>query len=167
MSFCEATDTPVIRDKSKIPCRRGNHPPPPSPGGINIQFYQNFRKTAWNWEHFGRYGAPIPIPIPLHALSPVHKWIPQIHLWCDTCWPLMASIAAEQFYPRNCAVATNFSQKLHEIERIWTPRGHPKFHYVDPPLLRTSIGDGSSPGSILFLCTMSIALWIWSLLISQ
>ena len=29
-----------------------------------------------------------------------------------------------------------FSQKLHEIERIWTPRGgaHPKFYYVDPPL---------------------------------
>ena len=30
-----------------------------------------------------------------------------------------------------------FSQKLHEIERIWTPRGgaRPKFYYVDPPLL--------------------------------
>ena len=29
-----------------------------------------------------------------------------------------------------------FSQKLHEIERIWTPRGGacPKFYYVDPPL---------------------------------
>ena len=29
------------------------------------------------------------------------------------------------------------SQKLHEIERIWTPRGgaRPKFYYVDPPLL--------------------------------
>ena len=29
-----------------------------------------------------------------------------------------------------------FSQKLHEIERIWTPGGgaHPKFYYVDPPL---------------------------------
>ena len=29
-----------------------------------------------------------------------------------------------------------FSQKLHEIERIWTPRGgaRPKFYYVDPPL---------------------------------
>ena len=29
------------------------------------------------------------------------------------------------------------SQKLHEIERIWTPRGggaRPKFYYVDPPL---------------------------------
>ena len=31
-----------------------------------------------------------------------------------------------------------FSQKLHEIERIWTPRGggaRPKFYYVDPPLI--------------------------------
>ena len=30
-----------------------------------------------------------------------------------------------------------FSQKLHEIERIWTPRGdtRPKFYYVDLPLL--------------------------------
>ena len=30
-----------------------------------------------------------------------------------------------------------YSQKLHEIERIWTPRGgtHPKFYYVDPPLI--------------------------------
>ena len=30
------------------------------------------------------------------------------------------------------------SQKLHEIERIWTPRGgaRPKFYYVDPPLDR-------------------------------
>ena len=31
-----------------------------------------------------------------------------------------------------------FSQKLHEMERIWTPRGggaRPKFYYVDPPLL--------------------------------
>ena len=29
-----------------------------------------------------------------------------------------------------------FSQKLHEIERIWTPREgvHPKFYYVDLPL---------------------------------
>ena len=31
-----------------------------------------------------------------------------------------------------------FSQKLHEIERIWTRGGgggaHPKFYYVDPPL---------------------------------
>ena len=29
-----------------------------------------------------------------------------------------------------------FSQKLHEIERIWAPRGgaRPKFYYVDPPL---------------------------------
>ena len=27
------------------------------------------------------------------------------------------------------------SQKLHEIERIWTPGGtRPKFYYVDPPL---------------------------------
>ena len=31
-----------------------------------------------------------------------------------------------------------FSQKLHEIERIWTPGeggARPKFYYVDPPLL--------------------------------
>ena len=28
-----------------------------------------------------------------------------------------------------------FSPKLHEIERIWTPWGRPKFYYVDPPLL--------------------------------
>ena len=30
-----------------------------------------------------------------------------------------------------------FSQKLHEIERIWAPRGgaRPKFYYVDPPLI--------------------------------
>ena len=30
-----------------------------------------------------------------------------------------------------------FSQKLHEIERIWSPRkgARPKFYYVDPPLL--------------------------------
>ena len=29
-----------------------------------------------------------------------------------------------------------FSPKLHEIERIWAPRGgaRPKFYYVDPPL---------------------------------
>ena len=29
-----------------------------------------------------------------------------------------------------------FSQKLHEIERIWAPGGgaRPKFYYVDPPL---------------------------------
>ena len=33
----------------------------------------------------------------------------------------------------------NFSRKLHEIERIWTPGGggtRPKFYYVDPPLDR-------------------------------
>ena len=29
-----------------------------------------------------------------------------------------------------------FSQKLHEIERIWTPGGgRPKFYYVDSPLV--------------------------------
>ena len=35
------------------------------------------------------------------------------------------------------------SQKLHEIERIWTPRGgaHPKFYYVDPPLRDDIVGD--------------------------
>ena len=33
-----------------------------------------------------------------------------------------------------------FSQKLHEIERIWTPGGaHPKFYYVDPPLMMVSL----------------------------
>ena len=33
-----------------------------------------------------------------------------------------------------------FSQKLHEIEIIWTPGGgaRPKFYYVDPPLQMTS-----------------------------
>ena len=34
------------------------------------------------------------------------------------------------------------SQKLHEIERIWTPKGgrgaRPKFYYVDPPLVITN-----------------------------
>ena len=31
-----------------------------------------------------------------------------------------------------------FSQKLHEIERIWARGGgaRPKFYYVDPPLVR-------------------------------
>ena len=35
-----------------------------------------------------------------------------------------------------------FSQKLHEIERIWAPRGggaRPKFYYVDPPLVGVKI----------------------------
>ena len=33
-----------------------------------------------------------------------------------------------------------FSQKLHEIERIWTPGGgHPKFYYVDPPLPKAAL----------------------------
>ena len=33
-----------------------------------------------------------------------------------------------------------FSQKLHEIERIWTPGGgaRPKFYYVDPPLVHVN-----------------------------
>ena len=35
------------------------------------------------------------------------------------------------------------SQKLHEIERIWTPVGgggtHPKFYYVDSPLLSETV----------------------------
>ena len=36
-----------------------------------------------------------------------------------------------------------FSQKLHEIERIWAPRGgaRPKFYYVDPPLNPLSIKE--------------------------
>ena len=42
--------------------------------------------------------------------------------------------------PRGGAPTYDFAkipQKLHEIERIWTPRGRgarPKFYYVDPPL---------------------------------
>ena len=36
-----------------------------------------------------------------------------------------------------------FSQKLHEIKRIWTPVGEggvrPKFYYVDPPLQKMCI----------------------------
>ena len=37
---------------------------------------------------------------------------------------------------RQHTIFAKFSQKLHEIERIWTPRGgmRPKFYYVDPPL---------------------------------
>ena len=37
----------------------------------------------------------------------------------------------------NIQFCQNFP-KLHEIERIWTPRGgmRPKFYYVDPPLLQ-------------------------------
>ena len=33
-------------------------------------------------------------------------------------------------------ILPNFPKKLHEFERIWTPRGdaRPKFYYVDPPL---------------------------------
>ena len=33
------------------------------------------------------------------------------------------------------------SQKLHEIERIWTPNvgARPRFYYVDPPLLVLSV----------------------------
>ena len=34
-----------------------------------------------------------------------------------------------------------FSQKLHEIERIWTPGGRPKFYYVDPPLVFNLYGE--------------------------
>ena len=41
---------------------------------------------------------------------------------------------------------TKFSQKMHEIERIWTPGGGacPKFYYVDPPLICDGFSSGSS-----------------------
>ena len=44
---------------------------------------------------------------------------------------------------------TKFSQKLHEIERIWTPGGgaRPKFYYVDPPL-KTVLKKEMSPKKI-------------------
>ena len=44
---------------------------------------------------------------------------------------------ADLGFPRGGAptyVFAKTSQKLHEIERIWTPGGRPKFYYVDPPL---------------------------------
>ena len=35
----------------------------------------------------------------------------------------------------NIQFCQKFPKKLHEIERIWAPRGgRPKFYYVDPPL---------------------------------
>ena len=34
----------------------------------------------------------------LHTLKTCVKWIPQIHLWCDTHWLLMTSMAAEPFW---------------------------------------------------------------------
>ena len=38
-----------------------------------------------------------------------------------------------------------FSRKLHEIERIWTPGGRPKFYCVDPPLQLNLINNLGSP----------------------
>ena len=61
--------------------------------------------------------------------------------------PLMIMSVADPGFPRGGGANSpgggapthnlaKFSQKLHEIERIWTPRGgaRPKFYYVDPPL---------------------------------
>ena len=33
------------------------------------------------------------------------------------------------------------SQKLHEIERIWTWGARPKFYYVDPPLVTFPLSE--------------------------
>ena len=60
-------------------------------------------------------------------------------------WPNIAPGGGSRISPRRghelSRGGTNirfcqFSQKLHEIERIWTPTGGacPKFYYVDPPL---------------------------------
>ena len=51
---------------------------------------------------------------------------------------------ADQEFPRRGAPTYDFakiSPKLHEIERIWTPRvgSRPKFYYVDPPLIVSDI----------------------------
>ena len=63
-----------------------------------------------------------------------------------SCWQKNTSNAmADPGFPRGGGANSpggaqtynfaKFSQKLHEIERIWTPGGaHPKFYYVDPPL---------------------------------
>ena len=50
-----------------------------------------------------------------------------------------------------------FSQKLHEIERIWTPGGRPKCYYVDPPLLFNieKFQCSSDHPSIKFACAAS------------
>ena len=61
------------------------------------------------------------------------------------------------------------SQKLPEIERIWTPGGgaSPKFYYVDPPLLKYSnvftnanwIQNYNNKGcKVLYVC-LSILCW--------
>ena len=67
--------------------------------------------------------------------------------FCDLCVAQMVCYAvADLGFPRgggaNSSVGggganiPKFSQKLHEIERIWAPGGaRPKFYYVDPPLL--------------------------------
>ena len=61
---------------------------------------------------------------------------------------LQTTTVADQGFPRGGGANSpggvptydfaKFSQKLHEIERIWAPGGEggarPKFYYVDPPL---------------------------------
>ena len=122
---------------------------------------------------FWAVGGAHPYPQPLTCFVAYAHWIPQIHLWCDTYWPLpwriwgrhrctppkaqnflnfmqffskfgkiicwrptpevwrpllreilvpplllMASIAAEPFYPRNCAVAPNVSKNYMELKEF-------------------------------------------------
>ena len=64
----------------------------------------------------------------------------------DNKWPPKVSPVADPGFPRGGGANSRgaptydfakFSEKLHEIERIWTPSGgaRPKFYYVDPPLV--------------------------------
>ena len=52
---------------------------------------------------------------------------------------------------RQHTILPNFPQKLHEIERIWTPRGgaRPKFYFVDPPLLSLLLSLALAPGLLV------------------
>ena len=73
-----------------------------------------------------------------------HKSMPRIlNFLTQNIWKTLLAVADPGF-PRGGGANspggaptydfTKLSQKLHKIERIWTPGGRPKFYYVDPPL---------------------------------
>ena len=55
-----------------------------------------------------------------------------------------------------------FSQKLHEIERIWTPGGggaSPKFYYVDLPLNIHTSAINAEPKSVVRHSLAELTFW--------
>ena len=77
----------------------------PTLGGANIWFFQIFQTTAWNWEIFRSWGAPL--------------YIRQIHRRCHRrCSGSTPNPSCRKSWTRSCCLLTSIQLGLQELVRL-------------------------------------------------